>query len=129
MKHPRPRHAFAATAALTLLSLPYAGAAFAQSDAPPATSAPDRPTTRSSVDIERVRARCLAAIDRRFATLDELDGRVTNARHLSDAEEAELHETIGATRTGLAALRTEIEGDTDVTELRDDCRRIVAASV
>jgi hypothetical protein len=129
MKRPRTRHAIAAAAALTmfavplalfavplaLLAVPLAGPALAQEDPPP----------RSSIDLDGVRNRCLAAIDRRVTTLDELDARVTAAARLSDGQEAELHATIDATRSGLGALRTEIERDTDAAALRRDCTRIV----
>jgi hypothetical protein len=120
MKRPRTRHALAVTAALTLLAVPLAGPVFAEGEAAPTTRVP-----RPALDIDNVRARCVAAIDKRFATLDQLDAKVTGADRLSDGQEAALHATIGSTRDGLTGLRAEIEGDTDATELRTDCTRIV----
>jgi hypothetical protein len=111
----------AASAALTFLAVPLASPVFAEGETT------QTPTTRvpRTVDLDAVRTRCLSAIDRRFATLDELDAKVSAAAKLSDGQEAELHASIDATRTGLSGLRGEIEGDTDATELRNDCRRIV----
>jgi hypothetical protein len=126
MTRPRPLHALAATAALTFLAVPLATPVLAQDE--PAQSESQTATTRvprPSIDIETVRARCLDAVDRRFTTLDELDAAVSGAQRLSDAQEAALHATIDATRSGLTGLRAEIEGDTDTAELRADCKRIV----
>jgi hypothetical protein len=121
MKRPRSRHVLAAAAALSVLAVPLAGAASAQSGAEPtATSAP-----RTSTRIDAVRSRCLAAVDRRTTTLDSLDARLSAAQHVSDEQEAQLHATIDATRQGLSSLRAEIESDGDATALREDCRRIV----
>jgi hypothetical protein len=121
MKRPRPRHALAAAAALTALTVPLAGAAFAGSEnGTDATSTPG-----STLDLDGARARCVTAVDRRLTTLDQLDTRLTEARYVSDEQEAALHESIGAARDGLTALRAEMASDTDRAELRDDCRRIV----
>jgi hypothetical protein len=117
MNRPRTLHVLAAGAALSFLAVPLAGPAFAQTDT---TRVP-----RASVDLDGVRTRCLAAVDRRFTTLDELDAKVTAAKHLSDGEESDLRATIGATRTGLTGLRAEIEGDTDAASMREDCKAIV----
>jgi hypothetical protein len=122
VKRPRTVHALAAAAGLTFLAVPVGVPAFAQGDAPTTTRAP-----RAAWAIDAIRSRCLAAVDRRFATLDELDARVTAAERVSDEQEAELHATIADTRAGLTALRTEIEGDADAdaADLRADCKRIV----
>jgi hypothetical protein len=116
MIHPRAKHAAAAAATLTLLAIPFAGSASAQGDTQ---------RQRAGVEVDAVRARCDAAVDKRLTTLDDLTTRVQSAKRVSDAEKQPLLASIDATRSGLTTLRSEIDGDTQLTDLRTDCKRIV----
>ncbi len=66
-------------------------------------------------------------IDRRLGTLTTLKGVVTDAKHLTDADRQALLGQINADTTGLTALRTKIDNDTDLATLRADVRSIVTA--
>ena len=105
-----------ATALAVSLAAPLAAPAFA--DTPPSTSAPAR-------DLGAAKARCTAAIDVRLAKLTQLEGRVDRAKRLTDGHRATLHGINTNARTGLTALRTKIEGDSDAATLKSDCQSIV----
>ena len=64
-------------------------------------------------------------IDRRLATITTLQGRVANASGLTDADRATLQSRLAADTGGLTALRAQIDGDTDVTALGADVKKIV----
>lgn len=76
-------------------------------------------------DIAAVKARCDAQVDRRVATIAELDRAIDQARDLTGAHRGTLHELLATDRSGLQQLRAKIDGDTDAATLRSDCRKIV----
>ncbi len=64
-------------------------------------------------------------IDRRLVTITKLQGRVSAARGLTDADRAALQSQLAADTSGLTALRATIDGETNVTALRADLKQIV----
>ena len=64
-------------------------------------------------------------IDRRLDTITKLKGRVANASVLTDADRATLQSQLTADTSGLTALRAQIDGETDITALRADLKKIV----
>jgi hypothetical protein len=64
-------------------------------------------------------------IDRRLATITDLQGRVAAAGGLTDADRATLQSQLAADTSGLATLRAKIDGENDVTILRSDLKKIV----
>ncbi len=73
---------------------------------------------------ENTRTKCVAAIDKRFATLDELTQTVANSTYLSDANRSTLNDDISSTRSGLENLKVTIQADADNETLRADCKKI-----
>ena len=121
MKRPRTVHTLAAAAGLTFLAVPCRGAGVR-----PGRHARRPPGRPAPIDLDAIRTRCLAAVDRRFATLDELDAKVTRrrARVRRAGGRAARHRS-PPPGPGSPRCATEIEGDTDAADLRTDCKRIV----
>ncbi|MCZ7526812.1 MAG: hypothetical protein M5U14_10785 [Acidimicrobiia bacterium] len=100
------------------LAVPLAGVAAAEGDAPP-TEAP------AGARFDEAKARCLAAIDERLATLADLEGKVTSHEHVTDAHRAALLAEVTAASAGLSDLRPQIEAAADAATLRELCPKIV----
>ncbi len=66
-------------------------------------------------------------IDRRLATITKLQGRVTAAKGLTDADRSTLQSQLADDASGLTALRATIDGETNVTALRADLKQIVTS--
>jgi hypothetical protein len=64
-------------------------------------------------------------IDRRLDTITKLQARVAGAAALTAADRAALHSQLAADTSGLAALRTQIDHETNVGALRADLEKIV----
>jgi hypothetical protein len=84
----------------------------------------DRSTARDAT-IDRVKTRCLAAIDHRQQAIVELNNRLDNRNNLTDDHKAALKSIDDQTSSGLAALANTIQGETDGTKLRAECHQIV----
>ena len=93
-----------------------------------AQTATTTPSRRSQVQSDRVaviKARAKAEIDRRLVTLGQLATLVDSARHLSAGNRSTLDRQLADARSGLTALGTKIEDDTDLQTLVTDARSIV----
>jgi hypothetical protein len=64
-------------------------------------------------------------IDRRLATITELQGRVTAAGGLTSADRTTLQAQLATSASGLTILRAQVDGETDRTTLRADLKKIV----
>jgi hypothetical protein len=63
-------------------------------------------------------------IDRRLDTMTKLQARVAGAAALTAADRAALQSQLAADASGLAALRTQIDQETDVSVLKTDLGKI-----
>jgi len=107
--------------------------AAAVSLAPAAASAQTTTTTprrgaRAEVradDVAAIKARCDAQVDRRLATIADLERVIDQARDLTGAHRGTLHQLLAGDRSGLQALRAKIDADGDAATLRSDCHKIV----
>jgi hypothetical protein len=86
--------------------------------------APER-TADQSARMDRVKTRCLAAIDRRQRALGELNDRIDKRDKLPAEHAAALKDINDKTSRGLAALANTIQGEDNAEELRAECRSIV----
>ncbi|MEY2468548.1 MAG: hypothetical protein QOF21_1246 [Actinomycetota bacterium] len=126
----KTRSALTTVAALATALVLVPTAAFAQTDTTrtrptrdPAAARERAATRERSVD--EVKARCLAQIDRRQTALSAAKKRLDNSRFLTDAHQAALDANIEATASGLSSLADTIQGDTEMEQLRADCRKII----
>lgn len=103
-------------AAVTLAFAPTLALAQTE-DAPTRTSAHDVDRLRGA-DVESVKARAQEAIERRLATIERLQGRVTDHPHVTEPHQGELAAELGRSAAGLRALSVEIDQATTIEELR-----------
>ena len=82
-------------------------------------------TPQRDARIDRVKQRCLAAIDRRQRAIVELNNRIDQRPNLNDAHRAALKQIDDSTSSGLASLANTIQGEDNGDELRAECRQIV----
>ena len=102
------------------LALSAALPASAQTTTPTAEKAP----TREAARMERMHATANKEIDRRTAALDALSARVQAMKHITDSDKTSLEGMITAEASNLAALKTTIAADTDLTTLKADIQSI-----
>jgi hypothetical protein len=122
--------AFAALAALAGgMVLSFSGTALAAGT--PTSTATARPgiatakAGKTGTIVEALKQTCEAGIDKRLASLGELQGKVSSSTYLTAGSKATLLGEIGAENDGLGALRVKVAGDTDRPTLVADCRSIV----
>jgi hypothetical protein len=116
----RTKRLIAATAIATALVT--GGAAASAVAAPPTTSA-----QRQAAGIAFLKQRGNIEIDRRLGALTTLRGVVTDAKHLTDADRQSLLTEINNDTSGLTALKTKIDNDTELATTRADVKSIVTA--
>jgi hypothetical protein len=75
--------------------------------------------------MDRVKSRCLAAVDRRQKAIVELNDRLESRDNLNADHRAALKDIDDHTSTGLAGLANTIQGEDKGDELRAECRQIV----
>ncbi|MEA2534972.1 MAG: hypothetical protein QOJ93_2783 [Actinomycetota bacterium] len=120
--------AFAALAALAGgMVLSFSGTALAAGT--PTSTATPRPgiakSGKTSTIVDALKQTCEAGIDKRLASLGELQGKVSSGTYLTAGSKATLLREIGAENDGLGALRVKVAGDTDRPTLVADCKSIV----
>jgi hypothetical protein len=116
-----------ALAAGMVLSLSLSSTALAAGTAT-STVTPGPGTPKSgtaSTIVDALKHACEAAIDKRLASLGDLQGKVSSSTYLTAGNKATLLSEIGAENDGLGALRVKIAGDTDRATLVADCKNIV----
>jgi len=122
-----------AVVAGALLSLMLAGSVLAASGgsaAPDAAAAAARPcatqreAARKEPSVANLKTLGDCEIQRRLVTLARLQGGVIAAPFLTSLDRQALLDRIRATRTGLTGLKSEIDADTTVAELKVDLPRI-----
>ena len=89
-----------------------------------APCAAQRQAVRQDPSIANLKALGDCEIARRFVTLDRLQGAVIAAPFLTAPDRQALRDRIASTRTGLGSLKSEIDGDTTVEQLKVDLPRI-----
>jgi hypothetical protein len=117
-----------------LLSLTIAGSVLATAGASAALEAgtavaarpcaTQREAARTDPSVTNLKALGDCEIARRFVTLTRLQGAVIAAPFLTSSDRQALLDRIQATRTGLTALKAEIDADPTVDELKVDVPRI-----
>src|SRR5438309_2160229 len=75
--------------------------------------------------IAAIKARAKVEVDRRLVTLDDLKKLVDGARHSTASDRSTLDGQLSAAKSGLAALESKIQSDTDLQTLITDARQIV----
>lgn len=115
-------------AAITLTS-----SVFAASPAPAATAptpkadtvcAAQRAAAKKDPSVPNLIALGNCEINRRYVTLDRLQGAVIVAPFLTSADRTALEDEIASTRTGLQGLKSTIDADTTVDALKADLPKI-----
>ncbi|MEI7546450.1 MAG: hypothetical protein WCK21_00115 [Actinomycetota bacterium] len=86
------------------------------------TAAASKPAT----DLGPLKAKCDAAISTRQAELDKLSSRAGSAPHLSGGHKSTIDSIIGSSKSGLGALQTKIDADTDLATLKADCDAVAS---
>ena len=76
------------------------------------------------VTVDALRAFGNCEIERRFTTLTALSSKVTSSTTLTTSDAAALTAEIGATRTGLTALKGTIDAETSIPALKAEIARI-----
>ena len=109
------------TARIFLIAAAVAAATIAPAAAAPATSG------MTSARMAYLKARGHLAIQRRLNEIERLTTLVNGATHLSSANRSALLSKLSSDTSGLQALDTKIQGDTDATTLRTDLESIVTA--
>lgn len=130
------RRSLLAVAAVAMLSAATIGVTSAASPAPTDPAAHRFCTSQwRALQTDRTVASLRAVgdceIDRRLATLTQLDARVAAARSITQTHASQLRignavnpASYEAESAGLTSLKGVIDGETDVSVLRDDIRRI-----
>jgi hypothetical protein len=80
---------------------------------------------KASTIVDALKQTCEAGIDKRLASLGDLQGKVSGSTYLTAGSKATLLGEIGAENDGLGALRVKVAGDTDRPTLVADCKSIV----
>jgi hypothetical protein len=82
-------------------------------------------TTVKSRDLTTERQRCESMIDARLTELTKLDGRVADAKNLTDAHRQTITDINSHARAALTDLKAKIDQDDDPAVLKQDCQSIV----
>ena len=106
MKH---QHTIAAAAVGLVGLLTFAGTASA---------------ARPAIDLSVAKAKCDAAVAERMVEITKLTTRSNAAKHLSAGHLASIGSTLSSTKSGLTALQTKLDADTDAATLKADCADI-----
>jgi hypothetical protein len=79
---------------------------------------------KAGATVDTLRALGNCEIARRLTTLDALSAKVTASKRLSTADAATLQGVISSAKSGLAALKTAIDTETDLTALKADVAKV-----
>jgi hypothetical protein len=86
--------------------------------------ATERTAVRAGSTVETLRALGDCEINRRFATLNQLAAKITGSKVLTSSDAAALATIVNTTRSGLTALKSTIDSETDLTQLKADVSKI-----
>lgn len=107
-----------AMAALMAFAAP--ATAFAQIEERPSRASAESDIERLATgDVDSVKDRAQAAIDRRLETIDRLRERVTSHPHVTGSHQGELLGELGRSEAGLNTLSAEIRQAETIEELRE----------
>jgi hypothetical protein len=79
---------------------------------------------KTAASIATLRAFGDCEIARRYVTLDKLSAKISSSKVLTSSHAAALSGEVGATKTGLAGLKTQIDSETSLLVLRADVKKI-----
>lgn len=114
-----------AMAALMTLAAP--AAVFAQTGERPSRALAESDIDRLGTgDVDSVKERAQAAIDRRLETIDRLRERITSHPHVTGSHQGELLGELGRSEAGLNALAAQIRQAETIEELRELVPKIAA---
>lgn len=111
----------AALAALILAAVPGVAVAQEPSTTERSTEARDDQATvaeRHAVWIEKVKARALEAIDKRLATIDDLEAAINRSANVDPGHAEQLLDELRTSASGLRSLADEIRAAEDLETLR-----------
>jgi hypothetical protein len=84
-----------------------------------------RPARTPGAALASAKQACETAIDNRLQRISILQGLISSSKTVTSDHASTLGSQLTSAQNGLTALKTKIEGDTDATTLRADCRSIV----
>ena len=79
---------------------------------------------KTAASIGTLRAFGDCEIARRYVTLDKLSAKISSSKVLTSSDKAALSGEVGATKSGLAGLKTQIDSETSLLVLRADVKKI-----
>jgi hypothetical protein len=79
---------------------------------------------KAGATFETLRAFGDCEIARRFTALDQLASRISSSKVLTSSDASVLSSEVASTRSGLAALKTQIDAETSLDSLKTDVRKI-----
>ena len=88
--------------------------------------ATDAAAARNDKTIGALKAFANCEINRRFATLDALSGKITASKTLTTSDAAALKSEIDSTRSGLTSLKATIDAETTIPAVKADVVKIAA---
>jgi uncharacterized phage infection (PIP) family protein YhgE len=91
------------------------------------TTSANRRGAAQAAAMDTIKGRAKQAIDMRLATLSNLSTLVGGAKHISSANRSALAQQLADEKSGLTALETKIQADSDMQTLINDARSIVSA--
>lgn len=102
------------------------GSVFAQTTTgtTPSTTNPRLQTAQDN-KMANLKERADTEITRRIDALNRINTRLTNIKHLTDAQKSSFSSQISTEIANLTALKTKIDADTDLTTLKTDVQSIV----
>jgi hypothetical protein len=117
----------AALAAVAGMTIAAGGTALAQTEGDPSAIGGRRgtPAAERVVTIDRLKARCIEAIDKRLPALARAKQHLADSAWVTDGHRSALNGQLDAQTEGLKALKEKIAGDSDRETLIADCRSIV----
>jgi hypothetical protein len=80
---------------------------------------------KAGASITTLRAFGDCEIARRLVTLDKLSGRISSSKVLTSSDSAALSGEVAWTKSGLSALKVQIDSETSLVALRAEVRKIV----
>lgn len=84
-------------------------------------------SVKTDTQATKIIARSDTAIDARITALNDLSTRIGQLKNVSDSEKSTISATVATNVSGLTALKTKIDGETDVTTLESDEKTITGS--
>lgn len=85
-----------------------------------------KPTTINSTQLGKTQTRAMEFIDNRIDNLTKLTGRIQEDKKMSENDKTQLNKEVQDEVTGLTNLKTKIQNDGILADLRTDAKKIVS---